>query len=337
MSATDAADTAAHPELDRTLRQHDPHAVDGRGAAGQLRPPGHADGDGAGGLRALAAAPALRSRRSDLAESRSVRALDGPRVDAAVFDAASGGREGRQSQVRERSASCRCRSTTSSTSASSIAAARAIPNIAGRPASRRRRARSDRGWRRASAWRSRRSGWPRTSTGPDFEMFDFDVYALAGDGCLMEGISSEAASLAGHLALDNLCWIYDNNHITIEGHTSLAFSEDVATRFISYGWNVTRVGDANDLAMLDRAFQTFKDDDRPADARSSSTATSATARRPSRTRTRRTANRSATRRSGSPSASTAGRRTRSSSCPTACASTSPRTSARAARRCAPNG
>jgi transketolase len=93
---------------------------------------------------------------------------------------------------------------------------------------------------------------------PGFTMFDFDVYALAGDGCLMEGISSEAASLAGHLALDNLCWIYDNNRITIEGHTELAFSEDVATRFIAYGWNVTRVGDANDLSMLDRAFETFK-------------------------------------------------------------------------------
>jgi transketolase len=92
---------------------------------------------------------------------------------------------------------------------------------------------------------------------PGFAMFDFRTYALAGDGCLMEGISSEAASLAGHLKLDNLCWIYDNNHITIEGHTDLAFSEDVATRFISYGWNVTRVGDANDLAMLDRAFATF--------------------------------------------------------------------------------
>ncbi len=92
----------------------------------------------------------------------------------------------------------------------------------------------------------------------DFPMFGFDVYALAGDGCLMEGISSEAASLAGHLQLDNLCWIYDNNRITIEGHTDLAFSEDVATRFIAYGWNVTRVGDANDLAMLDRAFETFK-------------------------------------------------------------------------------
>jgi transketolase len=93
---------------------------------------------------------------------------------------------------------------------------------------------------------------------PGFPMFGFDVYALAGDGCLMEGISQEAASLAGHLKLDNLCWIYDNNRITIEGPTDLAFSDDVATRFIGYGWNVTRVGDANDLTMLDRAFETAK-------------------------------------------------------------------------------
>src|SRR6476619_3828683 len=93
---------------------------------------------------------------------------------------------------------------------------------------------------------------------PGYELFGYDVYALAGDGCLMEGVSSEAASLAGHLQLDNLAWIYDNNRITIEGRTALAFSEDVATRFISYGWNVTRVGDANDLEMLDRAFATFK-------------------------------------------------------------------------------
>jgi transketolase len=93
---------------------------------------------------------------------------------------------------------------------------------------------------------------------PGFDMFDYDVYALAGDGCMMEGISGEAASLAGHLRLSNLCWIYDNNKITIEGHTEWAFSEDVATRFIAYGWNVTRVGDANDLEMLERAFQTFK-------------------------------------------------------------------------------
>ena len=99
---------------------------------------------------------------------------------------------------------------------------------------------------------------------PGFDMFDYDVYALCGDGCMMEGVSSEAASLAGHLKLSNLCWIYDNNKITIEGHTDWAFSEDVATRFMAYGWNVTRVGDANDLEMLSRAFSTFKNtSDRP--------------------------------------------------------------------------
>jgi transketolase len=96
------------------------------------------------------------------------------------------------------------------------------------------------------------------------DLFNFNVYALCGDGCMMEGISSEAASLAGHLRLRNLCWIYDNNHITIEGNTALTFSEDVATRFIGYGWNVTRVGDANDLEMLSRAFRTFQhSQDRP--------------------------------------------------------------------------
>jgi transketolase len=93
---------------------------------------------------------------------------------------------------------------------------------------------------------------------PNFRLFDYDVYALAGDGCMMEGISGEAASLAGHLGLSNLCWIYDNNHITIEGHTSLAFSEDVAGRFLAYGWNVERVSNANDLDLLREAFDHFK-------------------------------------------------------------------------------
>jgi transketolase len=93
---------------------------------------------------------------------------------------------------------------------------------------------------------------------PNFQLFDYDVYALAGDGCMMEGISGEAASLAGHLGLSNLCWIYDNNHITIEGHTSLAFSEDVAGRFLAYGWNVERVSNANDLDLLREAFDHFK-------------------------------------------------------------------------------
>jgi transketolase len=93
---------------------------------------------------------------------------------------------------------------------------------------------------------------------PGFELFDFDVYAVGGDGCMMEGVAQEAASLAGHLQLDNLCWIYDNNEITIEGSTELAFSDDIATKFIALGWNVTRVGDANDRRMLARALRLFR-------------------------------------------------------------------------------
>jgi transketolase len=93
---------------------------------------------------------------------------------------------------------------------------------------------------------------------PGFELFDFDVYAIAGDGCLMEGVSNEAASIAGHLQLDNLCWIYDNNHITIDGSTRIAYEDDAAARFMGYGWNVTRVGDANDIDLLGRAFEDFK-------------------------------------------------------------------------------
>jgi transketolase len=93
---------------------------------------------------------------------------------------------------------------------------------------------------------------------PGFQIFDYNIYAVCGDGCLMEGIASEAASLAGHLGLDNLCWIYDNNHITIEGNTRIAFTEDVQTRFIAYGWNVLRVGDANDLDRIEQALETFR-------------------------------------------------------------------------------
>ncbi len=99
---------------------------------------------------------------------------------------------------------------------------------------------------------------------PGYELFNYHVYAICGDGDMMEGVSSEAASLAGHLKLSNLCWIYDNNHITIEGSTELTFSEDVAARFMGYGWNVTRVGDANDLELLTKAYNFFlQTHDRP--------------------------------------------------------------------------
>jgi transketolase len=93
---------------------------------------------------------------------------------------------------------------------------------------------------------------------PGFPIFDHKIYTVCGDGCMMEGIGSEAASLAGHLGLDSLCWIYDNNHITIEGNTKIAFTEDVAARFLAYGWNVLRVGDANDLERIENALDVFR-------------------------------------------------------------------------------
>ncbi len=94
---------------------------------------------------------------------------------------------------------------------------------------------------------------------PGLELFDYDTYAVCGDGCLMEGVSAEAASLAGHLGLDRLCWIFDNNHITIEGSTDLTFTEDVGARFVAYGWNVLRVPDANDIDAIEQALRLFRE------------------------------------------------------------------------------
>src|ERR1700693_222081 len=93
---------------------------------------------------------------------------------------------------------------------------------------------------------------------PDFAIFDYDVYVVCGDGDMMEGVSNEAASFAGHQMLGNLCWFYDSNRVTIEGHTDLAFSDDVAARFLAYGWNVHRVGDVNDLQRLSQAIEIFQ-------------------------------------------------------------------------------
>ncbi len=99
---------------------------------------------------------------------------------------------------------------------------------------------------------------------PGHDIISYNIFALCGDGCLMEGVSAEAASLAGHLGLSNLVWIYGNNRITVEGNTALAFTEDVATRFMGYHWNVQRVGDANDLEQLEQAFSlAVAEDERP--------------------------------------------------------------------------
>jgi transketolase len=91
-----------------------------------------------------------------------------------------------------------------------------------------------------------------------YDIFDYNIYTVCGDGCMMEGVASEAASLAGHLGLDSLCWIWDNNHITIEGNTGIAFTEDVAARFLAYGWNVLRVGGANDVDRIEHALNVFR-------------------------------------------------------------------------------
>ena len=115
-----------------------------------------------------------------------------------------------------------------------------------------------------SAWPSRANGLRSRYNKPGFDLFDYNIYAVCGDGCMMEGVGSEAASLAGHLALDDLCWIYDNNHITIDGKTRITFTEDVAARFLAYHWNVLRVGDANDLKSIEEALAVFrKTKDRP--------------------------------------------------------------------------
>ena len=301
-----------------------PHARDGRGAGRELGPPGHADGAGAGGVHAVAAAScaSTRTTRSGRTATASCSRSATRRCCCTRCCTWRGVKAVNPAYERARRAVGAARGHQALPPAR-LAAARGTRSTAGRRASRRPRARSGRASRRRSAWRSRRSGWPRTSTARASSSSTTTSTRSCGDGDLMEGISAEAASLAGHLKLANLCWIYDNNRITIEGDTSLAFTEDVATRFIGYGWNVTRVGDANDREMLARAFETFKRrDDRPdADHR----------RQPHRLRRAEQAGhgrraRRAARRGGDPAHQARLRLARgrdSSSCPTACASTSP--------------
>ena len=189
-------------------------------------PPGHADGAGAGRLPAVAAPPALRPRAAGLGQPGPVRAVRRARFDAAVLDAAPGRGEVGERRLRDvgepavsledlkrfRQLDSKCPGHpeyrwTSGVECTTGPLGTGIATSVGMAI--------------AGLWHA------ATFNRPGYELFDYDVYALAGDGCLMEGIGAEAASLAGHLKLDNLCWIYDNNRITIEGATSLAFSEDV--------------------------------------------------------------------------------------------------------------
>ncbi len=158
----------------------------------------------------------------------------------------------------------RSRSTTSRASASSTRRPPATPSTAGPPGSRRPPARSARASRPPSGWPLRRNGKAAHFNRPGFELFDFDTYVICGDGDLMEGVSHEAGSFAGHQRLDNLCWIYDSNRISIDGDTEITYEDDVARRFEAYGWNVTTVADANSFVEITRALDGFKaTEDRP--------------------------------------------------------------------------
>ena len=200
------------------------------------------------------------------------------------------------------------------------AARQCLPRPSGIPSDLRRR-----GDHRAARPRCRDERWPRDRRAmarahfnrPDYPVVDWRIWALCGDGCMMEGISNEAASLAGHLRLNKLCWIYDSNRVSIEGHTEIAFTEDVATRFLGLGWNVLHVRDANDEQEVLARVRSCQTGARPAEPDHH--------RKPHRLRRaaqaglrrRRMASRWASRRSRLPSDSTAGPRMRSSWCPTA--------------------
>ena len=202
---------------------------------------------------------ALQSARSDLAQSRSLRVVQWSRLDAALCDcfisAGVKAVDARYERLDELAVIARRYQAVSRRSAAS---APAIPEyhlttgVEATTGPLGQGCGNSVGMAMAGRWLAKHFNRP------DFTMFDYDVYVVCGDGDMMEGVSSEAASLAGHLMLGNLCWIYDSNRVTIEGHTDLAFSDDVAARFLAYGWNVQCVGDANDLERLAEAIEIFR-------------------------------------------------------------------------------
>src|SRR6266566_4311109 len=207
------------------VHQHGPHPRDGCGAAGRLGPPRHGNGAGAAGLRVVAAPPALQSGQPRLVRARSLRVVGGARLHAALRGA--------------------------------------LPHRV-RPLARRPQAVPPVGESHAGPLRARAHPGCRGLNRPGHSVVDHHTYFLASDGDLMEGISHEACSLAGHLKLGKLIGFYDDNRITIDGSTDLAFSDDTAKRFESYGWHVQRIADGNDLDAIDDAItQAKRVTDRP--------------------------------------------------------------------------
>ena len=199
----------------------------------------------------------------DVAESRPLRPVERPRLDAALCAPASCRRARAE---RRRPAGGQPRRHQGN-SASSTAAAPAIRSTIVTPGVETTTGPLGQGCGNSVGMAIGGRWLASRFNRPDFTLFDFNVYAFCSDGDMMEGVASEAASLAGHLQLSNLCWIYDNNHITIDGNTALAFTEDVAARFRGYGWNVVHVADANDTAgRSPRRLANFRPRQRPADA-----------------------------------------------------------------------
>src|SRR5205823_4378592 len=220
------------------------------------RTPGYADGPGATRLYALESRTPFRSSRSHLAQSRPLCAVERPCLYAALVRPPPDENTGGECRIRDtRKAFCDTRRHPpfSSTRQQGGGPPGVSLGIWRRDDYRSIRTRScnERGYGDREKWLA--SHYNR----PNFQIFDYNIYAICGDGCLMEGVGSEAASLAGHLRLDNLCWIYDNNHISLEGSTRLTFTEDVAARFMAYVWNILRLGYANDTDAIQRVLGTF--------------------------------------------------------------------------------
>ena len=201
---------------------------------------------GAAGLYPVAARPALRPGGARLAQPRPLRAVERPRLDAALQPAPPAGVKAVEPSTRG-SASSPSRWRTSSTFRQLGSQCPGHPEYRLTSGVETTTGPLGQGVRHQRRHGDRAALAGRDYNRPGFDLFDYDVYALCGDGDMMEGVASEAASMAGHSSSANLCWIYDSNHMTIEGHTDLAFTEDVAARFLAYGWNVQRVTDANDL------------------------------------------------------------------------------------------